>query len=113
MHAFTTHTLSGTLNTMWNILSNGTLSLRWEKPTWDERNIVRQVKINCSVSDSVTVTVILEDRNISDDTIILAGLNLNDTITCCHTVITSMNETGPQKCEEHPQKSTMEGKFIV
>ena len=112
MHSLHTCTCAGTLNTMWNILSNGTLSLRWERPTWDERNIIRQVKINCSVSDNV----ILEDRSISDDNMIildLDGLNLNAIIICCHTIITLMNETGPQKCEalEYHQRSTIGGKL--
>ena len=94
------YTLPGTLNMMWNILRNGTLSLRWERPTWDTRNIVTQVKINCSDSDYVITT----ERSISDFMIILAGLNLNTTVTCCHTLITSVSETGPQNCVKYPSQ---------
>ena len=102
------YTLPGTLNMMWNILRNGTLSLRWERPTWDTRNIVTQVKINCSDSDYV----IIAETSISDFMIILTGLNLNTTVTCCHTLVTSMNETGPQKCVKYPsQRIIIEGKL--
>lgn len=111
--ACTTQTLSGTLNITWNILNNGTISLRWERPTWDTRNIARKVKINCSDSNYQ----IVEDRNVSDFTIILAELNVNSTIICCRSLITLMNETGPQTCEEYSQKSTVtpttEGKYSL
>ena len=84
---------------------NGTISLRWERPTWDTRNIVTQVKINCSASDYVIIAEI-------SITIILAGLTLNTTVTFCHTLVISMSETGPQKCVKYPsQRITTEGKL--
>ena len=107
MTIFFYDTLSGTQNTTWSILNNGTLSLVWERPIWDTRNITRRIKINCSDSNHA----IVEDRNISGGMIILAGFDLNATIICCHTLITFMNETGPQKCDKYPQRSEDEGKL--
>ena len=49
--------------------------------------------------------------------IILAELNVNSTIICCCSLITLMNEAGPQTCEEYSQKSTVtlttEGKYSL
>ena len=101
------YTLPGTLNITWNILNNGTLSLEWERPIWDTRNITRGVKINCSDSNYQ----ILEYRDISDSMIVLAGLNLSATTTCCHTLMT-LNETGPQKCDEYNNRSVAHGKLL-
>ena len=78
---------------------------------WDTENIIREVRLNCSDSNHI----ILEDRNISDAAIVLAGFNLNTTVTvtCCHMIITSMNETGPQKCDEYSQRSAVKGKYSL
>ena len=72
------------------------LMLRWEQPSWDVRNITRAVEINCTD----TSQEILEIRNVSDYEIILTGLSLNMTITCCLLPVT-IEGNGSIMCDEY------------
>lgn len=71
------------------------LILQWEKPSWDVRNLTREVGINCTDTNQE----ILEIRNVSDNEIILTELNFNVTISCCLVPITTEGN-GQVICEE-------------
>lgn len=71
------------------------LILQWEKPSWDVRNLTREVLINCTDTNQE----ILEIRDVSDNEIILTELNFNVTISCCLVPITT-GGNGQVICEE-------------